>query len=134
MGRILEPELLAREQTRSAAKQPLSRAEVDAYGFPPSSNLGAQSLVIANSLGFIGTYGGLAYLAGAYGVPSAALWSDDRGLRGAHEVVGRLAAQAMGVSLELVSSTDLEARLDESCLPATLWPEMEPRAALARGQ
>lgn len=42
---------------------------------PPNRNLHVQSLAIARSAGFVGTYGGLAYLGPAYGKPTIALFS-----------------------------------------------------------
>ena len=42
----------------------------------PENNLEVQSAVIANSELFIGTYGGLSYLAPLYGVPALACYSD----------------------------------------------------------
>jgi hypothetical protein len=42
----------------------------------PENNLEVQSAVIANSELFIGTYGGLSYLAPLYGVPAMAFYSD----------------------------------------------------------
>lgn len=50
----------------------------------PSNNLDVQSRVIANARAFIGTYGGLSYLAPHFGVPSIAFHSDDRDLKPAH--------------------------------------------------
>lgn len=45
----------------------------------PRNNLGVQSAVIAGAKAFIGTYGGLSYVAPFYGVPSLALYSDPNG-------------------------------------------------------
>jgi len=50
----------------------------------PGNNLDIQSRVIANARAFIGTYGGLSYLAPFFGVPSIGFYSDDSDLKFAH--------------------------------------------------
>jgi ADP-heptose:LPS heptosyltransferase len=47
-------------------------------------NLDLQSRIVANADLFVGTYGGLSYVAGFYGVPSLAIWSAHSGWRPIH--------------------------------------------------
>jgi hypothetical protein len=44
----------------------------------PRNNLEVQTKVIARAKAFVGTYGGLSYLAPFYGVPGIAFYSDPR--------------------------------------------------------
>jgi hypothetical protein len=61
----------------------------------PANNLDVQSGVIANARTFIGTYGGLSYLAPFFGVPSIAFHSNDRDLKAAHLEAIRAACRAL---------------------------------------
>ena len=45
-------------------------------GLSPERNLAVQSAVISHARGFVGTYGGYAYLAPFYGVPAVGFYSD----------------------------------------------------------
>lgn len=74
----------------------------------PTNNLDIQSRVIANSRALIGTYGGLAYLAPFYGVPSAGFYSDDQDLKPAHRGAAHAAARALGSRLVELHIDDLE--------------------------
>ena len=58
----------------------------------PSNNLGLQSRLIARSSYFLGTCGGLAWLAPFLGVPTTAVYADDQ-LLGTHLMIARLAGQ-----------------------------------------
>jgi hypothetical protein len=60
------------------------------------NNLDTQSRVIANALGFVGTYGGLSYLAPFLGVPSVAFHSDNRSLKPVHLEAVRAACAVIG--------------------------------------
>ncbi len=59
----------------------------------PGSNLGVQSRLIARSRLFVGTCGGLAWLAPFLGVPTTAVYADDQ-LLGAHLMIARQAGRA----------------------------------------
>jgi hypothetical protein len=50
----------------------------------PENNLGVQSAVISNAELFVGTYGGLSYVAPLYGVPALAFHSDRSEFLGSH--------------------------------------------------
>lgn len=73
-----------------------------------NDNLAAQSVAISRSSLFIGTYGGAAYLAGVYGVPALAMWSDPSKINPTHLEVGRIAGEALGAPLAAVSMQDLD--------------------------
>jgi len=64
-----------------------------------ANNLDIQSRVIANARGFVGTYGGLSYVAPFFGVPSVGFYSDDSDLKRAHREAIRAACHAIGSSL-----------------------------------
>jgi hypothetical protein len=63
---------------------------------PPSLNLQRQSAIVANARAFVGTYGGFAYLAPFYGVPSTAYYSDEGGFSRSHLVMARSAFDRLG--------------------------------------
>jgi ADP-heptose:LPS heptosyltransferase len=75
----------------------------------PTNNLDVQTRVIANARAFIGTYGGLSYLAPFFGVPSIAFHSDDKDLKPAHLEAIRAVCRAIdGRFIELhVDDVDL---------------------------
>ena len=54
----------------------------------PQRNLDLQTRIIANARAFVGTYGGLAYVAPFYGVPSVGFYSQESDLMSAHLDVG----------------------------------------------
>ncbi len=64
---------------------------------PPSRNLQVQSAVVAHASAFVGTYGGFAYLAPMYGVPSMSYYGDAAGFAPSHLRMARSACAAMGV-------------------------------------
>jgi hypothetical protein len=90
------------------------RAVAVLNGVAPERNLAVQAAVLARARAFVGTYGGLSYLAPAYGVPSFAVHSDGSSLVRAHLAVGLEAARRTGtsiVSLDLRrGSTEMAAR------------------------
>lgn len=63
----------------------------------PRTNLGVQMAVIARSRGFLGTCGGLAWVAPLLGVPTVALYDSDR-LLGPHFAAMHHARQAAGAA------------------------------------
>ncbi|HEY2326950.1 MAG TPA: hypothetical protein VGH52_05640 [Gaiellaceae bacterium] len=79
-------------------------------GVRAEENLRLQSVVLAGADSFAGTYGGLCYLANAYGVPSFALLTppaSEPGLR--HGAIGRRIATSAGTHLSIVSTTAVSA-------------------------
>jgi hypothetical protein len=82
-----------------ASDEPVVRA-LD--GVPAELNLQVQTAVIANAEAFVGTYGGLSYVAQAYGVPSFALASNTGGFLPVHHQVALKAAEAYDTSFVLV--------------------------------
>lgn len=73
-------------------------------GVRAEENLRLQSAVLAGAESFVGTYGGLCYLANAYGVPTFALVTPpvtETGLR--HGAIGRRIAAAAGTHLSIVA-------------------------------
>jgi hypothetical protein len=62
----------------------------------PSRNLQLQSAVVARAQAFVGTYGGFAYLAPFYGVPSTSYYGDADGFARSHLRMARSAFAAIG--------------------------------------
>jgi hypothetical protein len=75
---------------------------------PPSRNLHVQSAVVAHARAFVGTYGGFAYLAPFYGVPSTSYYGDAAGFAPSHLRMARSAFAAIGAGnlLHVHSTTD----------------------------
>jgi len=69
---------------------------------PAAANLHAQSVAISRAEAFVGTYGGLAYVASAYGVPAVGFASRPEDFMSVHLDVGRHAARTLGTSLTVV--------------------------------
>jgi hypothetical protein len=67
-----------------------------AGGASPSRNLHVQSMVVAHARAFVGTYGGFAYLAPFYGVPSTAYFADPSGFARSHLRMARSAFASIG--------------------------------------
>jgi hypothetical protein len=63
----------------------------------PANNLGLQSRLIARSSHFVGTCGGLAWLAPFLSVPTTAVFADDQ-LLGMHLMIARQAGRAVGAA------------------------------------
>lgn len=72
----------------------------------PTNNLEVQSRVIANARAFIGTYGGLSYLAPFFGVPSIAFHSHDKDLKPAH-------LEAIRAACRVVDGRFVELHIDD---------------------
>jgi hypothetical protein len=77
-------------------------------GVPPSQNLGVQAQAIARSVGFVGTYGGLAYLGPAYGLPSVTLFSRPDQFLPSHLYLSRLSTEDTGGSIIAFDSDRLD--------------------------
>jgi hypothetical protein len=73
-------------------------------GIDPARNLAAQAVAIAGARAFVGTYGGLSYLAPAYGVSSFAVHSAPEHFLRSHLAVARAAASRTDGSLLVVDS------------------------------
>lgn len=72
----------------------------------PSENLHVQSIVISRAKAFVGTYGGLAYLAPLYGAPSFGYYSEGEHFLLSHLEFARRTAHALGGSLMTIPSRD----------------------------
>jgi hypothetical protein len=68
----------------------------------PSINLGIQSLLIAHSTGFIGTYGGFSYLPLYLQVPTLALKDGGTFQKPAHEVMEKYVAKQLASDYEVI--------------------------------
>jgi hypothetical protein len=77
-------------------------------GIPAERNLEAQSAIIARARAYVGTYGGLSYLAPFYGVPSIAVYSNDEHFLLSHVDTARRAAAEMSTSITLVDARALD--------------------------
>ena len=64
---------------------------------PPSENLQVQSAIVAHATAFVGTYGGFAYLAPMYGVPSTSYYGDPAGFAMSHLRMAGSAFEAIGM-------------------------------------
>lgn len=73
----------------------------------PATNLAVQSAAIAGARAFVGTYGGLSYLAPLFGKPSVALVSDADHIMPIHGEVADRAADAAGGRLMILKTSDL---------------------------
>jgi hypothetical protein len=75
---------------------------------PPSRNLDVQSAIVANASAFVGTYGGFAYLAPFYGVPSTSYYDDPSGFAQSHLHMARSAFASIGMPdlLQVRSTTE----------------------------
>jgi hypothetical protein len=62
----------------------------------PAANLTQQSAIVANARAFVGTYGGFAYMAPFYGVPSTAYYSNAGGFAPSHLAMVRSALATVG--------------------------------------
>ena len=72
-------------------------------------NLRLQSAVLAGARAFVGTYGGLCYLANGYGVPAFALLTPPAPRLGlTHTAIARRISEATGGHLSIVATTALE--------------------------
>ncbi len=67
----------------------------------PQNNLAVQAHVISRSLGFVGTYGGVAQLAQRRGKPSVSFYSDWGGTAWAHKHLSEMVGAAMAVSFQV---------------------------------
>jgi ADP-heptose:LPS heptosyltransferase len=63
----------------------------------PRTNLGVQSALIAHAEYFLGTCGGLMWLAPFMGIPAVAVYADDELLR-PHLTIARLATARVGAA------------------------------------
>ena len=70
----------------------------------PERNLEVQSEIVSNARAFVGTYGGLAYLATFYGVPSFAFYSTQAELLPAHMDVWWRLTRLMGVPASAIDT------------------------------
>jgi hypothetical protein len=73
----------------------------------PATNLAVQSAAIARARAFVGTYGGLSYLAPFYGRPSLALRSAPEHNLAVHNEVAETAARETGGSLTILDTAQL---------------------------
>lgn len=73
-------------------------------GIPARENLDFQTRIIANADLFVGTYGGLSYVAGMYGVPCLAIWSDHSGWRPIHLETADRVFKELDVSFSQIST------------------------------
>jgi hypothetical protein len=93
----------------------------------PSTNLGIQAQVIAGAAQFAGTCGSLAWLAPMLGVPTLALYADDR-LLTTHLTVARKVFRAIGAAPFVTADVRALGRLDL----APGGPESPPRRSSTR--
>ncbi len=82
---------------------------LDVADAAPARNLHVQSAIVANATAFVGTYGGFAYLAPFYGVPSTSYYGDAGGCARSHLQMARAAFAAIGLPdlLQVRSTSDV---------------------------
>jgi glycosyltransferase involved in cell wall biosynthesis len=73
----------------------------------PQQNLDIQTRIIANARAFVGTYGGLAYVAPFYGVPSVGFYSQDSDLMSAHLDAGWRLGRDMNAPLAALDAKNI---------------------------
>ena len=95
---------------------------------PPARNLALQTAIIARARLFVGTYGGFAYLAPLYGVPSVTFYSDRTFYRHHLLLAAEIAERVGGGALAALDVADV-ARLREMLSPAA-----EPAGAGLAGE
>jgi hypothetical protein len=84
-------------------------------GRTPEDNLHAQSVVLSRASAFVGTYGGLVYLANAYGVPAFGLFTPPAVKLGLlHTALARRLADAASTSLSVIPTSALAALAAEA--------------------
>lgn len=88
------------------------------YPMNPETNLAVQSAVIARSLGFVGTYGGLAQLALRFRKPVISIYSEWHGTALAHKHLSDAVALQLGVPFHVLGIRDLP--LLQAVLPAMM--------------
>jgi hypothetical protein len=74
----------------------------------PQRNLELQTRIIANARAFVGTYGGLAYVAPFYGVPSVGFYSQESDLMPAHLDVGWRLGRDMNAPLAALDAKNAD--------------------------
>jgi glycosyltransferase involved in cell wall biosynthesis len=74
----------------------------------PQQNLELQTRIIANARAFVGTYGGLSYVAPFYGVPSVGFYSQESDLMSAHLDVGWRLGRDMNAPLAALDAKNVE--------------------------
>ncbi len=90
----------------------------DAMG--PTNNLAVQSYTIARSSGFVGTYGGLSYLAPLYGRHAVALRSELQHNLAVHAEVAEVAAAAAGGSLSIIDMAGIDVLMADTLAAPTM--------------
>jgi hypothetical protein len=71
-------------------------------------NLAVQTAILARASTFVGTYGGLSYLASALGVPAVGFWSQPDAVKPEHLQMGWRASQSLGAPLSGLDVGDAE--------------------------
>ncbi len=79
----------------------------DLYPLTPQNNLAVQGAVIARSMGFVGTYGGLAQLALRFRKPVLSLFTDWYGTALPHRHLSEALALQMGVPFHVLRLADV---------------------------
>lgn len=73
-----------------------------------ADNLAVQSAILARAAVFVGTYGGLGYLASALGVPAVTFWSHPESVKPEHLRVGKVVGDLLGAPLSGLDTGDAE--------------------------
>lgn len=71
-----------------------------------ADNLAVQSAILARAAVFVGTYGGLGYLASALGVPGIAFWSRSELVKPEHLRLGKIVGDQLGAPLSGLDTGD----------------------------
>ncbi len=104
---LLDPDL-ALDDHSDFEIAPQSRIHRIGGQLDPASNLALQSQVMARARLFVGTYGGLAYLAPLLGVPCISFYSDPGSLKPVHgELAGRV-FEKLGIPFIKAATSDYE--------------------------
>ncbi len=106
---LLNPDVIADDHADLELKNLPANVQLlrNMTSITPENNLAVQSAVIARSLGFVGTYGGLAQLALRLKKPSVSFYTEWQGTCLAHRHLSEALALQMGIPFQVFRIHDL---------------------------
>ena len=114
---LLTTDLHADDHLDFTLKEPIANVTrlADLTPITPDRNLAIQAAVLSRSMGFVGTYGGVAQLALRLGKPSISLYTDWGGTMWAHKHLSEMLASKLNLSFQVHRVSDLP--MLQSALP-----------------
>jgi hypothetical protein len=106
---LLTTDLHADDHLDFTLKEPIPNVQrlSDLTTVTPETNLALQAAVLSRSLGFVGTYGGVAQLALRLGKPSISLYTDWGGTAWAHKHLSEMVASRMNLAFQVQRVSEL---------------------------